>query len=112
MKTTVLTILCLTVLLTSCVRTEKEFVRVPAVPVPLELLVDCEAPDIPEHMIYGDSLELNEKLLTVIENCNLDKAAIRKIEQSRVTNDQAPIKATGPPGGMPCPRGGGPAEKG
>ncbi|MFJ5159681.1 hypothetical protein ACIP6T_10960 [Pantoea sp. NPDC088449] len=45
--------------------------------------MDCEIPDIPEHMTYGDSLELNEKLLTVIENCNLDKAAIREIEQSR-----------------------------
>lgn len=85
MKTTVLTILCLPGLLTSCVRIEKEFVRDPAIPVPLELLVDCDVPDIPEHMTYGDSLELNEKLLTVIENCNLDKAAIRKIEENQAS---------------------------
>jgi hypothetical protein len=63
----------------------------PVIPVPPELLMDCEVPDIPDHMTYGDSLELNEKLLTVIENCNLDKAAIREIEQSRATNERAPF---------------------
>ncbi|WP_423139588.1 Rz1-like lysis system protein LysC [Pantoea ananatis] len=81
-----LAILCLPVLLTSCARTEREFKPSPLVPITPELLVDCEVPDIPEHMTYGDSLELNEKLLTVIENCNLDKAAIRDIEQSRIAN--------------------------
>jgi len=50
------------------------------------MLVDCEVPDIPEHMTYGDSLELNETLLTVIENCNLDKEAIRKIEENRASH--------------------------
>jgi len=34
-------------------------------------------------MSWGDSLTLNEQLLTVIEKCNQDKADIRKIEQSR-----------------------------
>ncbi|WP_431356971.1 Rz1-like lysis system protein LysC [Pantoea endophytica] len=81
-----LTFLCLPVLLTSCAPTERESKPSPIVPVPPELLVDCEVPAIPEHMTYGDSLELNEKLLTVIENCNLDKAAIRDIEQSRIAN--------------------------
>ena len=91
MKTPVLTSLCLPLLLTSCARTETELMPTPVIPVPAELLVDCEIPDIPEHMTYGDSLELNEKLLTVIENCNLDKAAIREIEQSRATNERTPF---------------------
>ncbi|MHB2054683.1 Rz1-like lysis system protein LysC [Pantoea dispersa] len=84
-KTPVLTILCLPLLLTSCARTETEFVPTQVVPIPPQLLVDCEVPYIPERMTYGDSLELNEKFLTVIENCNLDKAAIRKIEESRAS---------------------------
>ncbi|WP_338885302.1 hypothetical protein [Xenorhabdus sp. TH1] len=33
-------------------------------------------------MTWGDSLILNERLLTVIEQCNLDKRAIREIEES------------------------------
>ncbi|THD40293.1 hypothetical protein ERD80_05455 [Pantoea sp. R102] len=84
-KITVLISLFLPLLLTSCARTEREFMPTPVVPIPSELLVDCEVPDIPEHMTYGDSLELNEKLLTVIENCNLDKEAIRKIEENRAS---------------------------
>jgi hypothetical protein len=36
-------------------------------------------------MTYGDSLKLNERLLGVIEQCNQDKADIRKAEQQRQT---------------------------
>ncbi|HGJ5899967.1 hypothetical protein [Arsenophonus apicola] len=32
-------------------------------------------------MTWRDSLILNEQLLTVIEQCNLDKQAIRRIEK-------------------------------
>lgn len=97
MKTTVLTILCLTVLLTSCARTETEFVPAPVIPLPPEWLVDCDVPDIPVHMTYGDSLELNEKLLTVIENCNLDKDAIRKAEENRAGLESKALGIQGPP---------------
>nr|DAE03884.1 MAG TPA: hypothetical protein [Siphoviridae sp. ct0WL2] len=42
-------------------------------------------------MTYGDSLALNERLLTVIENCNMDKAGIRKIEQNRALYERDPF---------------------
>ncbi|HGJ5858531.1 MAG TPA: hypothetical protein ACHBX6_02210 [Arsenophonus nasoniae] len=37
-------------------------------------------------MTWRDSLVLNEQLLTVIEKCNLDKQAIRRIEESSYKN--------------------------
>lgn len=55
----------------------------PAVPIPAELLADCEVPPIPERMTWGESLILNEQLLTALELCNVDKAAIRTIEKER-----------------------------
>ncbi|WP_418935809.1 hypothetical protein [Klebsiella pneumoniae] len=39
--------------------------------------------DGPAPFTWADSLMLNEQLLAALENCNSDKAAIRKIEQSR-----------------------------
>jgi len=33
-------------------------------------------------MTYGESVELNVSLYGVIEQCNIDRAAIRKIESS------------------------------
>ncbi|WP_152601389.1 Rz1-like lysis system protein LysC [Erwinia oleae] len=66
-------------LLTACGSTETKYVPAPAVPIPADLLADCEVPPIPDPMTYGYSLELNEKLLTSVENCNQDKAAIRDI---------------------------------
>lgn len=70
-------------LLTACANTGKEYVQLPTVPVPAELLADCEIPPVPETMTYGDILELNEKLMTSIENCNRDKRAIKEIELLR-----------------------------
>ncbi|CDG21638.1 Putative protein p16 (fragment) [Xenorhabdus poinarii G6] len=35
-------------------------------------------------MTWRDSLLLNEQLLTVIEQCNLDKQAIREIDKNRL----------------------------
>ncbi|WP_446676270.1 Rz1-like lysis system protein LysC [Pectobacterium versatile] len=52
-------------------------------PIPAELLIDCIMPEIPYQMTYGDSVELNERLLTVIEKCNADKRAVRDIEAAR-----------------------------
>ncbi|WP_422394577.1 Rz1-like lysis system protein LysC [Pantoea ananatis] len=50
---------------------------------PASLTADCPVPEIPEPFTWGASLDLNERLLTEIENCNADKAAIRQIEASR-----------------------------
>ncbi|WP_445394697.1 Rz1-like lysis system protein LysC [Yersinia aleksiciae] len=53
---------------------------------PTSLLSDCMPPEIPEVLTWGNSLLLNETLLTVIEQCNADKASIRQIEQSRIVS--------------------------
>ncbi|WP_423139584.1 Rz1-like lysis system protein LysC [Pantoea ananatis] len=50
---------------------------------PVSLTADCPVPEIPEPFTWGSSLELNERLLTALENCNSDKAAIRQIELTR-----------------------------
>ncbi|MCT8351692.1 MULTISPECIES: hypothetical protein [Photorhabdus] len=52
-------------------------------PIPMHLLADCLPPVISDTMTWGDSLLLNAQLLAVIEQCNLDKQAIRQIEQIR-----------------------------
>ncbi|NIG17453.1 hypothetical protein F3J37_02010 [Pantoea sp. Al-1710] len=70
-------------LLTNCAQTETKYVQVPPVQIPVSLLADCEVPLIPEPFTWGDSLELNERLLNSLANCNRDKAAIRKIELER-----------------------------
>ncbi|QAV46889.1 peptidase (plasmid) [Pantoea agglomerans] len=75
--------LCLVLLLTSCVRTGTKYVPVPPVPIPVSLLADCAVPLIPDPLTWGDSLELNERLLNALEQCNHDKTAIRQIERER-----------------------------
>ncbi|EPD1738251.1 Rz1-like lysis system protein LysC [Yersinia enterocolitica] len=55
----------------------------PQVPIPASLLSDCIPPEIPEILTWGNSLLLNDTLLTVIEQCNADKASIRQIESIR-----------------------------
>ncbi|AFR03274.1 hypothetical protein [Pectobacterium carotovorum] len=79
----VLLILFLLTWLTGCVNTRTEYVTAPVVSLPAELLIDCIVPEIPYQMTYGDSVELNERLLTVIAQCNADKRAIREIEGLR-----------------------------
>ncbi|EPJ1403807.1 Rz1-like lysis system protein LysC [Yersinia enterocolitica] len=75
-------------LLTSCGNTQIKYVQVPQVPIPASLLSDCTPPEIQEVLTWGNSLLLNDTLLTVIEQCNADKASIRQIEQSR-TQDKS-----------------------
>ncbi|MDE9431374.1 Rz1-like lysis system protein LysC [Xenorhabdus bovienii] len=75
--------LCLMGLLSGCSNTRTEYVPVPPIPIPAHLLADCLPPVIPDKMTWSDSLLLNVQLLTVIEQCNLDKQAIREIEESK-----------------------------
>ncbi|WP_432780542.1 Rz1-like lysis system protein LysC [Edwardsiella anguillarum] len=75
--------LCLSVLLTACGTPRVQYVPVPPVPIPDELLADCLAPMPPEPFTYGASVDYNLQLLAVIKNCNADKAGIRQIELSR-----------------------------
>ncbi|WP_459350154.1 Rz1-like lysis system protein LysC [Yersinia enterocolitica] len=81
--TAALIFLCLLAQLTGCARIQTKYVTVPPVPIPSSLLSDCMPPDIPNTMTWGQSVELNEDLLAVIEQCNADKASIRQIESSR-----------------------------
>ncbi|WP_272659574.1 MULTISPECIES: Rz1-like lysis system protein LysC [Providencia] len=80
----VLLLMLLVMLLSSCTTTRIEYVQTPSVPIPAHLLNDCLPEYIPETFPWGDSLLINESLLTVIEQCNLDKKAIREIEAKRV----------------------------
>ncbi|WP_441293617.1 Rz1-like lysis system protein LysC [Arsenophonus endosymbiont of Apis mellifera] len=73
-------------LLSSCSSTRNEYVQTPHIPIPPYLLADCLPPAITDMMTWRDSLVLNEQLLTVIELCNLDKQAIRRIEKQRDDN--------------------------
>nr|WP_081461623.1 peptidase [Photorhabdus asymbiotica] len=78
-----LVVLFLIGLLSGCSSTRTEYVQVPLMPIPTHLLADCLPPVISDTMTWGDSLLLNAQLLAVIEQCNLDKQAIRQIEQTR-----------------------------
>ncbi|WP_423139569.1 Rz1-like lysis system protein LysC [Pantoea agglomerans] len=75
--------LCLVLLLTSCVRTGTRYIPVTPVQIPVSLLADCEVPIIPEPFTWGDSLLLNDKLITALLRCNNDKAGIREVERVR-----------------------------
>ncbi|WP_419761079.1 Rz1-like lysis system protein LysC [Pantoea rodasii] len=64
-------------------RTEIRYVDTPQVPIPVALLADCPVPDIPDPFAWGDSLILNERLLTSLLTCNKDKSAIRDADEAR-----------------------------
>ncbi|MDC9593256.1 Rz1-like lysis system protein LysC [Xenorhabdus sp. IM139775] len=51
----------------------------------VSLFADCLPPVIPDTMTWSDSLMLNVQLLAVIEQCNLDKRAIREIEKNTLS---------------------------
>jgi len=53
------------------------------VPLPANLTAETPQPAIPEPLTYGASLDLNVSLLTALGQCNIDKAAIRNIEEKR-----------------------------
>jgi len=52
-------------------------------------------PLIPDPLTWGDSLELNERLLTALQKCNNDKSALRDIERFRVAfNESTHLKCS------------------
>ncbi|MCV4306137.1 peptidase [Escherichia coli] len=75
--------LCLMQLLAGCGNTRTVYVQAPVVPLPANLTAETLQPAIPEPLTYGASLDLNVSLLAALGQCNIDKAAIRKIESSR-----------------------------
>ncbi|HFT5269740.1 TPA: peptidase [Escherichia coli] len=81
----VLYALCLLPLLTGCGSTRTVYVPVPVVPLPANLTAETPQPLIPDPLSYGGSLDLNVSLLSALGQCNIDKASIRKIEESRAS---------------------------
>lgn len=64
------------ILSSGCMTTRVEYVKTP---LPDILLLDC-IPELPsKSMTFGKSVLYNEYLLTVIEKCNADKRALRKL---------------------------------
>ncbi|MEY0698331.1 Rz1 lytic protein [Providencia rettgeri] len=51
--------------------------------IPAQLTADCPQPDIPENVDWGDFPQLLVDAMNSIAKCNLDKKAIREIEQQR-----------------------------
>ncbi|NIF20277.1 Rz1-like lysis system protein LysC [Candidatus Pantoea multigeneris] len=78
-----LTPVLIVLLLSSCGSTRTVYVKVPYVPISSELTADTPQPTIPDNMTWSQSLQLNVLAFSAIGQCNLDKAAIRKIEQER-----------------------------
>ncbi|WP_420877696.1 Rz1-like lysis system protein LysC [Rosenbergiella nectarea] len=74
-------------LLVNCSGTPKKYVKVPSIPIPEYLTRNCLIPEPTTPLTWQGSLLWNESLLTSLENCNEDKAAIRQIEKERKKND-------------------------
>ncbi|EML0364500.1 peptidase [Providencia rettgeri] len=72
-------------LLVSCGSTKEVLIPVQPVPIPAQLTADCPQPDIPENIDWGDMPQLLVDAMKSIAKCNLDKKAIREIEQQRAT---------------------------
>ena len=80
---TVLAVLFLMAQLSGCNNTRTVYIKVPVVPLPVNLTAETPYPAIPEPMSWGQSLDLNVSLLSALGQCNLDKAAIREVEEAR-----------------------------
>ncbi|WP_228677182.1 Rz1-like lysis system protein LysC [Providencia sp. PROV150] len=78
-----LILLCPMMLLASCGSTKEVLIPVQPVPIPAQLTADCPQPDVPEHMDWKDMPQLLVDAMNSIAKCNLDKKAIREIEQQR-----------------------------
>lgn len=60
-----------------------KYIVAPPEPIPLALTADCQLPEIPDGMTYGDAVLLLTDAMKSIADCNHDKRAIRKIEAER-----------------------------
>ncbi|WP_432652900.1 Rz1-like lysis system protein LysC [Providencia alcalifaciens] len=78
-----LILLCPMMLLVSCTSTKEVLIPVQPVPIPPHLTADCEQPNIPENVDWGDMPQLLVGAMNSIAKCNLDKKAIRDIEAAR-----------------------------
>lgn len=63
------------------VKTETVEVPVPVyVPLPEDLIKDCPVPAFPDPYTVGAAMDYEAALISSLENCNEDKAAIRDLQ--------------------------------
>ncbi len=55
----------------------------PKVPLPADLTSPIVVPQPPVPMMFGDSVSLNAELYGALGQCNIDRAAIRRIESGK-----------------------------
>ena len=55
----------------------------PQLSLPVELTSQIDVPPVPGSMTFGQAVELSAELYGIIEQANIDRAAIRQIESSR-----------------------------
>ncbi|WP_423139625.1 Rz1-like lysis system protein LysC [Pantoea agglomerans] len=65
---------------------EYRTVKQPQLNLPADLTSQIDVPAPPEQMTFGDSVSMNAELYSIITQCNIDRAAVRKIELSRKDN--------------------------
>ncbi|ELE6460865.1 Rz1 lytic protein [Enterobacter hormaechei] len=63
-------------------------IKQPALNLPAELTSRIDVPDLTDNPSYGDSVALNAALYGIVGQCNIDRAAIRKIEKGRNDENQ------------------------
>ncbi|WP_429278717.1 Rz1-like lysis system protein LysC [Pantoea dispersa] len=66
---------------------EYRTIKQPRLNLPAELTSPIKAPEPASAMNYGDSVELNVVLYGIVGQCNIDRAAIRKIESPDKVNN-------------------------
>ncbi|WP_444881139.1 Rz1-like lysis system protein LysC [Enterobacter roggenkampii] len=71
--------------LSGCNNTRTVYIKVPVVPLPVNLTADTPQPKIPDNLTWGQSLDLNVNLLSALGHCNRDKADIREAEKKRAS---------------------------
>lgn len=75
-------------LLTGCETQQKPLVeyrtvKQPQLSLPGELTSPIDVPQPPASMTFGDSVSLNAELYGALGQCNIDRAAIKKIEETK-----------------------------
>ncbi len=88
-RTSALSLLLTVTLLTGCAKqqnpqVEYRTIKNPQVSLPAELTSPIDVPSVPESLTFGESVELNAELYGALGQCNIDRAAIKELEKSRL----------------------------
>ncbi|WP_458250142.1 Rz1-like lysis system protein LysC [Enterobacter hormaechei] len=59
---------------------EYRVIKQPVLSLPAELTSRIDVPDLPDKPSYGDSVSMNATLYGIVGQCNIDRAAIRRIQ--------------------------------